>query len=282
MIRQVTVIGLGLIGGSVALALRAIGGVRVAGVDSAAVLELPEAREASDERVPVDDVAAVRELLARTELAVLAMPVGGIIAWLPTVLELARYVTDCGSTKERIVAAAGAEPRRRFFVGGHPMAGKAIGGLGEASPTLFRGARWLLCPATADPEALRLVEGLVSSVGAKPVHVDAAVHDRGVALTSHLPQLCASALAVLAGRADAGELAGPAFASATRVAGGPDSMWADIFSTNAGAIANALRALTSQLEAVADGLERSPPDLEAALRLLGEARRVVGRLPSAR
>ncbi len=276
MIAQATIFGLGLIGGSISLALRAIEGVQVAAVDAEEVLELPEARVACHERVPVDDEWAVRRLLERTELAILAVPVGAIMKWMPEVLARARFVTDCGSTKVRIAMAAQAEPRRRYFVPGHPMAGRAVGGLANASPTLFRGARWLLCSGESDPEAVGVVEGLVTALGAQPLHLDPGVHDRGVALTSHMLQLCASALAALASREEAWDLAGPAFSSATRVAGGVDSMWRDIFATNGVPIARAIRALTSELDSIADELERSPTELRAALRLLEEARQAMG------
>jgi prephenate dehydrogenase len=104
--------------------------------------------------------------------------------------------------------------------------------------------------------------------------MSAAEHDRAVALTSHVPQLLASALATLAAQTGAEPAAGPAFASATRVAGGSEAMWADIFSTNADAIALALRELVRELENSARGLGESPADTRPALELLRQARKL--------
>ncbi len=272
MISQVTIIGLGLIGGSIALALRERGGVKVAAVDDAAVISDPRAVAMTDERVAAQDRVAFSGLLSRTELAVLAVPVGDIARLLPEVLQSAQVATDCGSTKEHIARVGGGHERGRFFVPGHPMAGRPVGGLANASATLFVGARWLLCPQASDPGAVQVVESLVAALGGLAVHVEPEHHDRGVALTSHVPQLFASALAVLATRQQAWEVSGPGFASATRVAGGAESMWRDILATNAGHVAGALRALMRELEVVASDLEGSPTEVASALRLLAEAR----------
>ena len=272
MISRVTVIGLGLIGGSVALGLRRIGGFHLAAIDRANVLASPMAEQAADERVCSDDADAVAKVLDATELAILAVPVGAIVGFLPEALKRSRFVTDCGSTKAHIAAVAKALPRGSAFVPGHPMTGKPVGGLEHACADLFQGARWLLCPAGCDPLAVQVVEDVVQALGASTVAIDAQEHDRGVALTSHLPQLFASALAVLAAEYGAWQVAGPGFASATRVAGGAESMWRDILSTNAPHIACALRALTRKLESVAGELECEPPELDTVLKLLSEAR----------
>jgi prephenate dehydrogenase len=270
---KVTVIGLGLLGGSFALGLREIEpDVRVIAVDIADVLARPAARRAADELVLASDTQAVDAAVAAADLTLLAAPVRRIVALVPRVLAVARVLTDCGSTKSAIIEAAATSPRRGRFVPGHPMAGAPSGGIELATPDLFRKRRWLLCADGADPDAFETVEALVRRLGAEPVRIDPAVHDRSVALTSHATQLVASALAAVAVEQGADVTAGPAFEGATRVAGGPPEMWGDILSTNAGAIERALGALIEELETVRRGLREAPANIEAALALLARAR----------
>jgi prephenate dehydrogenase len=163
-------------------------------------------------------------------------------------------VTDCGSSKRAISAAAGALPDRRRFVPGHPMAG-AGADRWALTAQLFEGRTWLLCPEHADPVAVDAVERLVAQVGAKPVRIAAAAHDRAVALTSHAPRLVASALIALAEHEGALDAAGPAFERITRGAGGSPEMWRDILGSNADEIARALRLLVRELSSCAEELE---------------------------
>jgi prephenate dehydrogenase len=270
---NVTVIGLGLLGGSFALGLREIEpNVRITAVDVPEVLERPAARGAADEFVRAGDAAAVEAAVAAADLTLLAAPVRRIVALMPRVLARARVLTDCGSTKRAIVAAVADSPRRGRFVPGHPMAGAPAGGIELARPDLFRDRRWLLCPEASDADAVSLVEELVRRLGAEPFRIDPAVHDRAVALTSHATQLVASALAAVALESGAQVTAGPAFEGATRVAGGPPEMWGDILSTNAAEIERALGALGRELELVRSALRAEPPDIEPALTLLARAR----------
>ena len=275
---RLVVIGFGLIGGSLALAARARGvAARVVGVDRADVISSPEARAAADAFVDASDEAAVRQAIADAELVVMAAPVGAIQATIGEVLEAGDVVTDCGSTKRAIVAAADRSPRRARFVPGHPMAGLPQGGIRQARADLFEGRPWLICPERADADAVARVEDLVRAVGAEPRHLLAEEHDRAVALTSHVPQLLASALSVLAEARRARSTAGPAFESATRVAGGGEAMWRDILATNADEVSAVLDALGTELDAVARALRRVPPDLSPALTLLERARAVRSR-----
>jgi prephenate dehydrogenase len=270
---QLVVLGFGLIGGSVALASRSRGiAGRVVGVDRADTLALPEARRAADELVDVADDSRVREVLAASDLVVVATPVGAIEAMIGEVLEAADVVTDCGSTKRAILASASRSPRRNRFVAGHPMAGLPQGGIQRARADLFEGRPWLLCPEGSDPEAVERVETLVRGVGAEPLCLRADEHDRAVALTSHVPQILASALAVLAENRRANVAAGPAFESATRVAGGGEAMWRDILWTNADEISAVLDALSDELGQVSRALRQKPADLGPALTLLERAR----------
>lgn len=270
---RILIYGLGLIGGSIGLGLRTRRkDVHVVAVDRAHVLALPEATLAAHELVDCDDAARVEAALAGVELAVIATPVAAIMKLLPSALARAPIVTDCGSTKRAICRVAAAEPRASRFVPGHPMAGMPDGGLTNARPDLFEGRPWIVCPEASDAAAVSAVETLVQGLGARSVRMTAPEHDRAVARTSHVPQILASALAVLGAPARAAGAAGPAFERATLVAGGAEAMWRDIFATNADEIAAALGELGAELAVARDALGRSPPDLAPLLSLLAEAR----------
>jgi prephenate dehydrogenase len=271
---NVLVIGLGLIGGSFALSLREVEpGARVTGVDRRAVLERAKARNAVERAIELDDSAAIDAAVAESELVLLSAPVTAIGAMLPRVLERARVVTDCGSTKRAIAAQARTSSRAGRFVPGHPMAGAPEGGIELAEAGLFRNRRWLLCPESCDTDALAFVEGIVTRLGALPVHIGVDEHDRAVALTSHAEQIVASALAALAAESGAARTAGPAFERATHGAGGPEEIWNDILSTNADAVVAALAAIRRELGAVEAGLCQPKPDAGPARSLLARARR---------
>jgi prephenate dehydrogenase len=272
---KVTVVGLGLLGGSFALGVRELEpGAEITAVDLPEVWGHEAARRAAHRFVPVTDSARFDAAVADADLTLLAAPVQRIVALLPRVLEHARLVTDCGSTKRAIVAAAKNSPRRARFVPGHPMAGAPEGGIDLAQPGLFRGRRWLLCPEASDPDAVSAVEDVIRRLGAEPYRLSADAHDRAVALTSHATQLVASSLAAVALEAGAEPAAGPAFEGATRVAGGPPEMWRDILETNADLIEQALAALGTEIEKVRAGLGEPKPDTTAALALLARARRL--------
>lgn len=256
---RVAIVGLGLIGGSIALAARAAWPqALVIGVDRNAVLEKAMVRHAID--VASDDLMIVSE----ADLVLLATPVGEIVRLLP---ELAgrvsgnAVVTDAGSTKRAIVEAARVLPARLPFVGGHPLAGAAQGGFDAARPDLCAGRPWLLVPgadagAAADP--LDKLKAFVQGIGARPVLISsAAEHDRLLALLSHLPQLAASALMGVVGEGvgvDGVALAGRGLVDTTRLAASPADIWRDICATNADEIRPALDRLIALLERVRDGL----------------------------
>ncbi|HET7544567.1 MAG TPA: prephenate dehydrogenase/arogenate dehydrogenase family protein [Polyangiaceae bacterium] len=269
----VAIYGFGLIGASIAAALRKTApAIELIGIDLPDAIASAEARALSDEQIASTDRERVRRGVARADLCVLAAPVGVICSELPALLEWAPVVTDCGSTKRSICAAVSGLAQVRRFVPGHPMAGGPEGGAALARNDLFQQQSWLLCPENCDPDALARVEQLVALVGAKSVHLSLEAHDRAVAYTSHAPQLLASALSVLATRANALSAAGPAYRATTRSAGGAERMWHDIFAANADEISVVLREVMAELDSVARGLETSPPDLGAALGLLARAR----------
>jgi prephenate dehydrogenase len=276
--RAITVFGFGLIGASVALAARACWpNVRVTAIDRAAVLQTPQARANADRLVDSDDVAQRCNVFADADISVLAAPLGIMEAILPEALKHCRLVTDCGSTKRSMLAVAAQHPERARFVPGHPMAGKPKGGVELADAKLFAGRAWILCPEGAAVEAVETVERFVEGLGAQATRMSAAQHDRAMALTSHVPQLLASALLTLAERgAVAPQARGPGFESATRVAGGPANIWHDIFERNADQISVSLDELIVQLQQIAQTLREEPANSTLADQLLAEARRLRG------
>jgi prephenate dehydrogenase len=168
-------------------------------------------------------------------------------------------ITDVGSTKRSIADTARELPPQLSFIGGHPLAGAARGGLALARGDLFEGRRWLLTPGPAHLRHDHLVrlQGFVSGLGAVPQVMSPDEHDRLLAYLSHLPQLTASALIDTVGRAvgDHIDLAGPGLADTTRLASSPSAIWEDICATNADAIGPALDALIETLQSVRDRLE---------------------------
>jgi prephenate dehydrogenase len=240
---KIGIIGLGLIGGSIALAARQIWPTSlVIAVDNKDVLETAMRLHAVD--VAADDLI----VLAEADLVVLAAPIKQNIALLNELDDYVRtpaVVTDVGSTKREIMEAAKGLPSRFTFIGGHPLAGAARGGLENARPDLFQGRPWL---TTAGNDKL---SGFIEALGAKPKVVAADAHDRLVAFLSHLPQLTASALMDVVGSAvgeDGLALAGRGLADSTRLASSPADIWRDIAETNADQIGPALDALIAVLK----------------------------------
>ncbi|HEX3774364.1 MAG TPA: prephenate dehydrogenase/arogenate dehydrogenase family protein [Polyangiaceae bacterium] len=271
--KQLAIVGFGLVGASLAAAVRAAdSAIEIVAVDRAEVVTSAAARRLADELVDVADRAHVVAIAEHADICVLSAPVRVIAAELPALLERARIVTDCGSTKRAICAAVAGAPRRGRFVPGHPMAGGPEGGADHARADLFRDQTWLLCPELSDADAVESVEALIALTGATIAHLETEAHDHAVAYTSHAPQIMASALAVLSANADAVVAAGPAYRATTRSAGGAEAMWRDIFATNADEISAALRQISSELAGAAAGLASSPPDSGAALALLQRAR----------
>ncbi len=272
----VAIVGVGLIGGSFGLALRRAGFTgQILGVSSAAALEAALARGAIDEGLPLEEAAP------QADLVYLAQPIRRILETLPrldALLKPGALVTDAGSTKTRIVEA-GRAIRRGQFLGGHPMAGKERRGAAEAEAGLFSGRTYVLTPsdpAKLESAAAREFLRWLLAIGAVPVILGAAEHDRIVAHTSHLPQLLSTALAAtLAQRLADQELAiaGPGLADMTRLAASPYDIWGDILDTNRGAIEAALDALIAEL-----GSLRSSLGAQGAQEVFGRANLFSARL----
>jgi prephenate dehydrogenase len=254
--RRVGIVGIGLVGGSLAFAIRrALPDTVVVGVDRDDVTSV--ARQLGAIHQAGREVAA----LAGCDLVVLAAPVRQNVALLEhlgTHVTGPAIVTDVGSTKRSTVEAARALPASLTFIGGHPLAGAARGGLEASRADLFERRAWLLTPdAGAPPEAIARLSGLVAALGATPVLVDPVTHDRVLAYTSHLPQLTASALMHVVGESvgDAGlRLSGAGLADTTRVAASPASIWSDICATNEDELLPALDRLIATLQELRSSL----------------------------
>jgi len=254
---RIAIVGLGLIGGSIAFGARkAWPSTHVLGIDRQAVLDEAIARRAIHDAG--NDVAAV----AGADLIVLAAPVARNLELLHQVLPYAgpgTVITDVGGTKRSIVDAAQAIGTDVTFVGGHPLGGGARGGFEFATAGIFSRRPWIFTPDQMTPaNATSRLFGFARGLGAVPSTMSAADHDRLLAYLSHLPQLTVSALMQVVG-SEAGEkgltLAGQGLVDSTRLASSPASVWRDVCATNADAIGAALDLLIARLTELRADLE---------------------------
>ena len=266
-VRRLGIIGTGLIGASVGLAAKRAGVPLVEGYDF-----YDNVAEVARERGAVDQTAiAADELLADSELVVVAVPVTALGSVLREAVRAEVTVTDVGSTKSNLGEAL-TSPN---FVGGHPVTGSEAHGPEHATADLFDGATWFLTPtAQTDPERYRLVHGFVSALGATPVAIDPQAHDQLVAVTSHLPHALANLLVNHAGasRIEGHEplaAAGGSLRDMTRVAGANPRIWVDIFLENTDALRGALGEHRRRLEQLEAALEAR--DAGFIARWIGEA-----------
>ncbi len=268
-----TIVGLGLMGGSLALALKernvcrnVVGLVR----RTEAVHEAVQAG-AVDEAT-TDPVTALSE----ADIVVYSTPIRVIIRQM---MEYAPFykagaiITDMGSTKQEIVQAMAALPEHVYPIGSHPMCGKELTGLSAAEASLYEGAPWILSPLErTPPSALKLVQELAEAIGAKPQVISAARHDKLVAAISHLPYALSVALVLSAQQVAAEDLAlwevaASGFRDTSRVAGSDVTMMLDILLTNREAVGHMLRLAHSQLDSLAKAIDTGD---EASLRQLLE------------
>lgn len=255
--QQIAIVGLGLIGGSIALAVRERWPAsRVIAVDRQAVLAHAISTGAIDQ--VCESVAAI----PAADLVVLAAPVRQNVELLAEVgrtLSTPAVVTDVGGTKQAIVDAARQLPSAITFVGGHPLGGAERGGFGFARPDLFVNRPWIFTPEGNAADAVTRLSRFVTGLGAKPSILTAADHDRLMAFLSHLPQLAVTALMDVVGRSvpsDTLSLAGQGLVDSTRLASSPPGVWRDICATNAGAIGPALDLLIARLQEMRAALEQ--------------------------
>lgn len=268
---KVGIVGLGLIGGSIALGARQLWpkGL-VIGVDNKDVLEKAMVLHAID--VAADDLV----VLAEADLVILAAPVLQnihLLGELDEHVRVAAVVTDTSSTKRKVMSAARRLPPRLRFVGGHPLGGGATGGIEHARADLFRGRPWIFTPndTTAAADLDRLQQ-FVSAFGAVPHTMTSPEHDQLLSCVSHLPQITASALMRVVGET-AGErglaLSGRGLIDTTRLASSPADIWRDVASTNADQINALLEMLIAELEEIRADLttgDRLTETFEAAQR----------------
>jgi len=274
---RVAVIGTGLIGTSVALALREHG-VSVWLADTDPEAARLAANLGAGEPLPDD--------APRADVAVIAVPPAAVAATLATAQArgskgLAVCYTDVASVKQLPLTQARALGcDLTSFVPGHPLAGREKHGPAAARADLFLGRTWALCPAPETSEqAVAAITTLVRTCGAVPVRADAAAHDRWVALVSHAPHLVAAAMAARleAAPAEALDLAGQGLRDVTRIAAGDTGLWTQILAANAGPVAEVLAAVAADLADAARMLTDGDPKSVATLLEIGQAG--VGRIP---
>lgn len=276
-------LGVGLIGGSIGLALRRRVGASVIGYDPSAGALL------SAVELGAIDEAAIRiiDAVADADVVFVAAPVGASVDTARTALDAASadcIVSDVGSTKRKIVQAI-SDPR---FVGGHPLAGAETAGVENAREDLFEGATWYLTSTIkassraagattstleSPSAAIERLRALIERFGAQPVTIDPEDHDRLMANVSHLPHVLANVLVAQATRAVGSEEmtmgdgrldAGPSFRDATRVAGANTAIWTDIYMSNQDLLADALDETIEELSAVRDALDSGNAEAIAA------------------
>jgi prephenate dehydrogenase len=249
---NIAIIGLGLMGGSLAMALRGHCAF-LSGSD----LDLGTNQYALDKKIVDQASEDPANILPQADIIILALPVGAIIdliSRLPNLHPGSPVVIDIGSTKMQINQAFQNLPVRFDPIGGHPMCGKEILSIANADPTIFLGAPFAFTPLVrTSPRAVRIAEELASVLGARPLWIDPQTHDRWTAATSHMPYLISSALAA-ATQLETAPLIGSGFQSATRLAATPFSMMMDVLNTNQENISNALAAFREQLDLIEEYL----------------------------
>jgi prephenate dehydrogenase len=280
-VRRVALLGTGLIGGSIGLAL-AQREVEVVGFDASRE-RLTRARELG----AVSSVAdSLETAVSGADLVFVAVPVGRIAALAIAAFDAgARIVTDVGSVKAPVVAEIAAQrpDRAPWFVGGHPMAGSEQDGVEGADADLFFGASWVLTPTTGtDPAAFTVVRYVIGLLGAEAIEVEPGRHDALVALVSHVPQLAASTLMDVASASGAEHrvlmrLAAGGFRDMTRIAAGHPGIWPDILTANRDAVLEALDTYLESLSGVRDLVATG--DREGLLDMLKRARTARRSLP---
>ena len=252
---RIAIFGLGLMGGSLALALQRRCQSLLAYDPDPGTIDLAREHGIVD-RISADPV----EILAETDAVILAAPVRAILALikkLPALHPGSAIVLDLGSTKSEIVTALETLPDRFDPLGGHPMCGKETGGLASADAGIFKGATFVFTRlARTSKKASAFAEELASAVGSQPLWLDAQRHDRWVAATSHLPYLASAALS-LSTPLESAPLVGPGYRSTTRVAATPVSTMLDVLTTNRDNILESLAQFRKQLDLLEEQLSRN-------------------------
>jgi prephenate dehydrogenase len=261
---RVAIAGLGLMGGSLAMALRGQC-AELLGVDPDPHIVTTACAQGVVDRASVDPV----KIFPMADLVILAAPVQGILELLSEMDHLHpgnAVIFDLGSTKSLVMTAMTSLPERFDPLGGHPLCGKEKSSLDCADPSLYQGAAFVLCalPRTS-ARACKLARQLVGAIGAHSIWLDAITHDRWIASTSHLPYLLANAL-VQAMPEQAAQLIGPGFRSASRLAGGAAPMMLDVLQTNREFVLEVIQGFHNELDRLENRLRQG--DWPGLLELL--------------
>ncbi len=286
---RIAIAGLGLIGASLAAALRqAYPGIRLFGADiDGRTCEIAVAKGWVD-GATAPDAPAFRDFVLQADLAVVATPVDASESILRLLAEwgFEGVITDTASTKAHLAQVASEIlPHPHNYVPGHPMAGSEVNGIEGARPDLFKGAYWILCPdASTPPEHFTRLHELVTGMGARVIALKREDHDQSVAIVSHVPHFMASSLMQLASRhADKDRslmrLAAGGFKDSTRIAAGSPELWCGIAFDNAPAIQAGLEEMRQIIGTFSDALATG--DRVGLTRLLAQAAEARRALPAA-
>lgn len=258
---KAAVLGVGLIGGSVGLALAGRAGLSVAGFDPVRA-NLDEALDVGAIQTAHDDLA---DAVADAGIVFCAAPVGALPGLVAAALDATgpeTVVTDVGSTKGALRESVLTHPESHRYIGGHPLAGAETSGVANASADLFDGARWYLTPDERSEGVLYdKLQRQIVAMGARPHAIDADDHDRLMSTVSHLPHVLAN---VLVEEADGISEVGPSLRDGTRVAGANPAIWPDIMLANRGALADSVESVAARLSEVAGWLRNADEDSIAA------------------
>lgn len=258
--KRIAVIGFGMIGASLALALKEAFGnsIEIGAID----LDQEMLQEAERQKMAEWTSSALEECGARAEIFFLCTPVlqiPQIVAALIPHLKKGAILSDVGSSKKIVAEQISAMlPEHVQYVAGHPMAGRESSGLHAADKNLFRGKKYIFLPEyTKEPQALRVIEELIAGTGATLTHMEATAHDRCAAVISHVPHVAAAALVnLLEGvEEESLKLAGGGFKDTTRIASSNADMWSDICMTNSQEISKSLETLKKMLDGVINAIK---------------------------
>lgn len=271
---KVTIVGLGLIGGSIAIDLRATGfATEIIGVDNN-----PQHVKQAKSRGLCDDILPLKKAVKNADLVILAIPVDAVLKTLPNVLDEIgpkATVTDTGSTKAEILKAVAKHKKRKQYVASHPMAGTEFSGPLAAVKGLFENRTTVICDAEkSSATSLRKIDALYDALGMRKVYMSSSEHDLHAAYISHLSHISSFALAnaVLDKELDVGaifNLAGGGFESTVRLAKSSPAMWNPIFAQNRKHVLSALDLYLQHLEDFRDTLKKNKP--EKTFKLMNNA-----------
>jgi len=280
-LKQITIIGLGLIGGSLALAIKQhFPSIHITGVDKRRVLKRALERNAID-----NAESSIKRSVLNADLIFIATPISVITRVIPVVAAHApshAIITDTGSVKRSIKAEAGKYFPQGNFIGGHPMAGSELSGIDAAHPLLFQNAYYILTPIKGvKKKSIQLLANFLNALDARVYTMDAITHDSVVAAVSHLPQLAAVALMNTVGKHHPNAprhlaLSAGGFRDMTRIASSPFDVWKDILSSNRKEVRDALYLYIKQLNKIAAFAGVNNSALENQFRL---SRKLRSRIP---